>query len=137
MNRDPQIKFIREKCIEANGEIVELKKGCVIKDFFKFYGTIINVEKYHEESNCYDVAFKTPELHIDRSPAKDHWEIIGRPIRLADVLLVLFESPASKLLKIKTIQQLYQSIGLHWVLTKDNLEDQSDETIAFIFNLLQ
>ena len=54
---------------------------------------------------------------------------IGRPIRLADVLLAIGEVRPDFLLAV--------GHPANWNLKDDNLENQSEETIGFIHNLIK
>lgn len=76
-----------EKIHKLIPEILELRFGCQIKDFFKGTGLIIGIEKYEDEPDCYHVAyFKIPVPNWELSPRNPNWSIIGRPIQLSDVL---------------------------------------------------
>ena len=64
-------------------------------------------------------------------------EILGRPIRLADVLLVL-----NKDLRLKKLswfllnKKEFEKIDVRWSLRQDNLDNQSDEVKEFLIKLL-
>lgn len=67
-----------------------------------------------------------------------------RPIRLADVLLALHEAPRTKNVGITTLvgSMVLESftkddLRKEWNLYKDSLEEQSKETVAFIYDLLK
>lgn len=65
-----------------------------------------------------------------------------RPIRLADVLLTVKESPKSIFIpkeagdKGSPIRNLLEWLYENWNLRKDSLEDQSPETIEFLYKTL-
>lgn len=155
---------IRKACIAANPEIVELKLGCLIRpkneeglvNLYKFeWGDEkgehdhfpLEVIHYTPDSETYEereliegelvVGFFDPfEGYVVRQDTRD-WlamddmkedvEILGRPIRLADVLLTGADGFGAKNVLDLTI---------YWNLRKDSLEDQSEETIDFIYQLL-
>jgi len=88
---------------------------------------------------------------ISRSSAFSHTfptvEIIGRPIRLADVLLATHQKQVpipwiavdsyGEFLGYWDKAKEPISNGLSWNLYKDSLEEQSEETVAFIYDLLK
>jgi hypothetical protein len=96
MTKHKKLQFIREKCIESNPEIVELKFGCLVDT--KIWGLGI-IRSFTDEleisgklqpsswvcSPPLDEDGQTNgDFFIDRETIK---KIIGRPIRLSDVLV--------------------------------------------------
>lgn len=154
-----QIEHIRKACIEANPEIVELKFGCEIEQPLKSAG--YRVGRIASFSGSDDGTDTTSYYHVMFGMSVDkvyvnEFKIIGRPIRLSDVLLAVkqedlnLENKFKKdykghpPIKYKIFYQFMQSItkyeidgGEFWNLKDDNLEHQTPETIAFIFNLLK
>jgi hypothetical protein len=133
----------------ANPEIMELKFGC---DFIhkpsmntlmfcvthKNTGATVAYSYIDQETWLDDFQFENPE----------EIEIIGRPVRLADVLLALsqnnkatdlrlFDNRSEGLFSIKP-ELLYMRHGEvgQWNLKDDNLDHQSDKTKQFLINLL-
>lgn len=153
MTKQEQIKFIREKCIEANPDIKKLEFGCHI-DNVLWYKT----EKDKEEGTVdwketgmdskqgvivKDLRSEFLPMWVDYGEQLEFqiqhddivsFEIIGRDIRLADVLLVADNAGKGKL---DAVRNNILSVYDKWNLLKDNLNDQSDETIEFIYNLLK
>lgn len=159
--REEKIKAIRQACIKANPEIVELKFGCRYKRVeykLKISGepevlrekeyTIFDTnytfdgEKFHIDGFVFteDKGRTYPELGdrmFGATALKDHdnikFEIIGRPIRLADVLVARglehFHNDD------KTNELIY-GYRHSWNLLRDSLDEQSDECIEFIHGLL-
>lgn len=146
--RKRNLQLVREACIKANPEIVELQQGCFVKDFLR--GTLEMLAKYEiaGETPVYDYVFRgEDEVSVARSP-RGNWDILGRPIRLADVLLVIGNK--------YSIQgsghfmwyggQVDEGIGWNevwgdgqrrvWNLHRDDLTEQSDETLSFLAGLL-
>jgi len=152
--REEKLKLIRDKCVEANPSIKDLVMGCKVFDL-------------EENKEC--VVWKTsldmpkPEVYLDTSyphyeaeyrfsaeenPSGYHYKILGRDIRLADVLCMIQtvsiqyaidtngEFLVMKETKDRT-QFEFKSAKFHWYLTQDNLEDQSDKTINFIYQLIE
>lgn len=161
--RQTHIQNIRRKCIEANPEIVELKFGCKVfipgENNFSNRGKRgfgIITKSYVGETASWSGYDRTEDKisvymyeHDVYRPViginKNKIEITGRDIRLADVLYVM-----NKCKKSYEIHWLVDELGMfqryarnatmktyQWNLLKDNLEDQSDEMLAFINNLLQ
>lgn len=136
-----KLELIRKKCIEANPEIVELKFGCeVVLNLNNDKAVLLG-----ETSSFLSGWFKT---NNEIYPVGGHtFEIIGRPIRLADVIFAISKnwvrdnSDKSRLMGTFVFfsdqqSKLLCTVSL-WNLLKDNLEDQSEETISFIYDLLK
>lgn len=138
-----EIKFIREVCIKANPEIVELKFGCQL--FIQNY--YISVTFIVDKSG-WVVTEKTqyPLEYLGSSGGenlinfgKEHiQEIIGRSIRISDVLLAIGE--ANKPMTVNVLG--YMKEWTHqkdatWDLKQDDLSLQSKETIEFLYELLK
>lgn len=124
-----QINYIREKAIEANPSIKDLVFGCRIVDFMKGHAIIVGIEKYENESDCYYQFYDNiPHPIINLSPYHN-WTIIGREIRLADVLGICIPK--------MTEREIIKFVLYDWNLLKDSLSDQSPETVEFIYNLLK
>ena len=125
-----KIEFIRKACIEANGEIAELKFGCKVK------GSRHDIigQVYVNTGDRIEVMFgcDMDAYEIDST----HFEIIGRPIRLADVLWAI-NMPIKYHTKTPTVKIELCKLLSSWNLLKDNLEDQSEETVTFISNLIK
>lgn len=145
MTREQSINIVKEACVKANPEILELKQNCFVKDFLK--GTLEILAKYEIEGETpvYDFVFRGEgEVSVARSP-RGNWDILGRPIRLADVLLAIqkkdtLENP----ININTYGHLElcgeEQIVLSrttWNLRADSLTDQSDQTLLFLAQLLE
>jgi hypothetical protein len=169
MTKHKKLQFIREKCIESNPEIVELKFGCegmwhfpasentkggvikaVILEKMKIGAIHIFTEENKKRSN---LTWRTATIL-----PSDFREIIGRTIRLADVLFTIKhkeikqekemqrkvnELGGSPGIKYPLFYQAMMTItkyeldkGGFWNLLKDDLTLQSEETIDFIYNLL-
>ena len=140
MSKQEQIKTIREACIKANPEIVKLKFGCLItfKTPFSDTGVYQVLEQTDESISCVTIEngeYRMSHFNKDNIPKYD-FEIIGRPIRLSDVLLAIPRSIRERLKIEHSAFGIYVKGHELWNLLKDNLEDQSDETISFIHSLL-
>ena len=134
------IEKIREAVIKANPEIVKLKFGCVV--IFAGHKMVLGVDKYdivtyvcRREGEQYESG---GDFHINRIE-----EIIGRPIRLSDVLLAMEKANPSRQLLMSFTGRFYEyssKIPLcqecSWNLKDDNLENQSEELKKFVADLL-
>jgi len=141
MSKQEKISYIRERCIEANPDIKKLEFGCEVK--------------YRNQEETYRFIMENPlvcvqcvcttGVHIeglsDKSPQSfckhrfEEWfEIIGRPIRLADVLN-LPDSFTDKYSN-KENKELLWKLCANWNLLQDDLTLQSQETIDFLYSLL-
>lgn len=143
---------IKEACIKANPEIMELKFGCEV---------IVNLsytDKHAMITRCLDTQkqmFQWIELPWQEAGIKPEYctdkskmEILGRPIHLADVLLAIDKTDDSWSMscfgyfeqwKVETdkpdIYKLYQP-NIKWNLRKDSLSDQTEQTKQFLAELL-
>ena len=132
MEKQNYINKIREACIKANPEIVELKFGCEVEITHKasdYFGRKLFVS---EKPDAFGVLSVTIPNFYSIAVSKENIEIIGRPIHLADVLLAIIDK--NKL--FKHTEQLLGTVAIHWKLENDNLENQSEETLKFIVELL-
>ena len=142
-----KIKAIREKCIEANPEIVELKFGCEVdrgagsnvREFVvSFFDDKIALVRRLVFSPFEFLPFEVPK------DLAESWDIIGRPIHLADVLLAIervkpdhFSVGTEGDFRVRLPEAQQPSDGWKWVhggwnLKDDDLEKQDEETINFI-----
>ena len=137
---------IRKACIASNPEIIELKFGCEFLEKGEKYiilnaGTPIKrsvVVGDKEKSNTFVFARWCDDERMFEGELTGSEEIIGRPIRLADVLLALQKGSTNKryiFIALGGPDKLMDLILL-WNLKDNNLENQSPETIDFIHGLL-
>ena len=120
MTKEQKIEEIRKKAILVNPEIVELKFGCEIK----YDNKNVRLVRQGFTGNW----LLETGLSVDISDYK----IIGRPIRLADVLLAIMRKSDYN---NPTRNETFDLIRL-WNCADDNLENQSEEMITFIHELL-
>lgn len=127
----PEDKYEELKRViqEAVPEIMELKFGCEIGDgefnFIIYRETKKNF--WVKETNARGSIYQFPK------PLKISI-ILGRPIRLADVLLTI-KKRSSKIMQIYVSDQEVATVS-RWNLSDDNLDNQSDETKMFLYQLL-
>lgn len=109
------INKIREACIKANPEIVELKlrKGILCLGRIKGERFITS----------YDVVVHDNNFEL--------LEIMGRPIQLADIFLVIEMKPITD----TEMSATYDQIIAMWNL-KETLENQDLPTLKFVADLL-
>lgn len=152
------LQKVRDATIKANPEILELKFGCVVEyqDLRKSLkypghtkiGTVIRVSK-----NGHLVLDKGIDSKWTNAKTAKDVKIIGRTIRLADVLLAIQKIEDSKYTDLvvnrwgeflldeeisgeESKGGIYTTTLATWNLLKNRLEDQSPETLEFIANLL-
>lgn len=126
-----KIKEIREACIKANPEIVELGWGCEVE----MINNITDIE--YTKLVVGDIVRVNDDrwMHCGLSTFnKDSYTIIGRPIRLADVLLAVNEADNPHSIDG---DKDHENVMWKWNWKDDNLNNQSPETINFIHNLLK
>lgn len=139
MTKQDQINFIREKCIEANDEIVRFG-----------FGNEIEMNETHRHftvalmDDSFIRVFSGTNQLVDVAP--EDCKILGRPIRLADVLLAIgsrakdFELRNDYLWSWSVDVPKYnddRANQIFWNLRADDVREQSEETINFIYNLLK
>ncbi len=135
-----KIETIREACIKANPSIKDLVFGCVVVNEVGEQERVLwSIDSWKKGGK--DVQLDGTAVHIHESELK---EIIGRPIRLADVLLAIEKKYKDKYRV--TSQGVFENynpllqrhvVNETWNLLKDDLTQQSDETIDFLFELLK
>lgn len=167
MTTQEQIEFIKQKAIEANPDIKKLEFGCKVSCRFDEIGfpnegsleyhPAIQEIGYVTHDDFLEICHHFQDLPI--SDIRDGYlgedyegmfcEIIGRDIRLADVLRAIDVADSKKekrnnycvttnggICTMGYVGRFYQ-LHAQWNLLKDRLEDQSNETIEFIYNLLK
>ncbi len=159
LTREQKIEDIKRACIVANEDIVALKFGCNFKVVgnlgFNFIGNGIVVSNIIALIDVADSSYrgvghkeiKTKLLHFK----PNLFEIIGRDIRLADILLMIGQDLS--IVGAKDGQACFLQWGqppmgvngqrgywnyqdIKWNLLKDSLVDQEGATIDFIHSLL-
>jgi len=147
-----KIKQIRKAVIKANPSILDLVFGCEVilsseeyskqprtlkvLDKREIKGRDTIVEIYERSNNGIGLVFYED---------KGHLKIIGRPIRLADVLLAIGTNKVGcdgegNFSRVRSYEEaskrLSPKLVCKWNLRDDNLNNQSEETITFIHNLI-
>lgn len=155
------LEKIRQAVIKANPEIMELKPGCLLDlHAGESYGLVeihreISVckkhKKYREECGAEEDGCSVEDAVFGTSGNDECWwqftlkvseikpyQILGRPIRLADVLAALNERYPDYKLHHSAVEGSHELAKLLklYNLKDDNLENQSEETIAFLASLL-
>lgn len=145
MTREQKIEAIRAWCVKANPDIVKLEFGCKVT---KKRGSG-NIYMAIGEPYALDGAIGCLFLPLDSGTNSEirMIEIIGRDIRLADVLLAMNKIDDYAVL-VSVGGNFYKqyiggdgdwytdTLGAYWNLRADNLNNQSDETIDFIHSLI-
>lgn len=147
------LEIVREACIKANPEIMELGFGCGVKygeGIFKHY-TLYCGTLSDDKVVLYMWNIGEP-IRVSKDQLETFGEILGRPIRLADVLKTVgkktnnawaVESRLGALLEWGSngdgVMAFYEPAGKDrpcWNLNKDDLSLQTDETLQFLATLL-
>lgn len=149
MNTQEKKEYIRQACIRVNPAILDFAVGSLVKELrskkvFAIHsigGSVRRILNLIEEP---------PEYAI--GVLAENCESIGRPIRLSDVLVAIENRKTSS----SDGEVDYSSYGIlfhigkyadigrngfyskcYYNLLKDSLDDQSEETISFIYELLK
>ena len=139
-----KINTIREACIKANPSIMDLVFGCEV--LYKKTNIIKTcVGRFEADTLTLDFRNGMPQiLMMDGYMNPDLTEILGRPIRLADVLLAISKtlkfasSEGCKIqLGVATLHFIDKTNLVKWDFKNDSLIEQPEETIDFIYNLLK
>ena len=136
MENYDKLKYIIQA---ANPEIMELKFGCEVKSHYSIPSWITkilpNEDEYGQWVSVTD-GFKDRDIQIAPS------QILGRPIRLADVLLACGNKITldyiinGNWLELIDYDDDEPKTVFMWNLKDDNLDHQSDETKQFLIDLL-
>lgn len=142
MFNNQKIETIRQACIKANPEIVELKFGCEVETLNWGKVTITQNGDDYVEYILPDGTRGDEDTQIYFE--KEIQNILGRPIRLADVLLAMEGKISNDSLSLHSggyrdfLWYQDEKIQINfWNLLKDSLSDQSEETINFLYQLLK
>lgn len=163
------IDIIRKACIATDPSILDLKFGCEVKMLLgDWYGEIGHVEypcskcpKHKLYKNCTEDCDPDDAVSVVTNPDEEpkEWifinngkdfEILGRPIRLADVLLAIakckknWNSEEWGVCDIQLSDFVPDFVGMDsnekggcaWNLLQDNLTLQSEPTLEFLAKLL-
>jgi hypothetical protein len=163
MTQPEKLQHIREKCIAANPEIVELKFGCLVDLYAGESAGLahvvaeIGICRKHktvrgcERSNDFscdpdDGVMLVAEhggrnLHLRQKKTAEieKHKILGRPIRLADIYVAYLGNgkPSETIVDVNNHLSKELKIMTLWNLRADDLEKQSEETINFLYELLR
>lgn len=153
-----KLEQLRKVIVEVVPGILDLDFGCEVKGFSEALGRTF-ILAYGQDSKtgfCTVFPEKWKEMNLERPiygcswqlPAKMKIERIGRPIRLADVLLAIETFPKGGETDLSTFgdEMLighYEKSGrngyyskAYYNLRKDDLSLQSEEFIDFLHSLL-
>lgn len=139
------LQTIRDRVIAAVPEIMDLKFGCQIKtlDGVEFYG--VGLQDGFDKGSLSSVDEGCGCCSSHRTYSLGEYEILGRPIRLTDVLMTIGIAKCGELVDIRlfgdpvpcSIFLPNWDITFKWNLLTDDLNLQSPETIEFLYNLLK
>lgn len=137
--KDQHIKTIREACIKANPEILKLEFGCNTTG-----GKIAIYEENIKAMMCITTSGDSRIFSADT----DLIQILGRDIRLADVLLAMqhthcdragFIDYNGQFWDCDNNMEVFKEVGPYpcWNMKLDRLEDQNEECLKFLTDLLK
>jgi hypothetical protein len=163
MSQDKNIEIIRRACIKANPDILKLEFGCRVSMTENtslqrtIQGTVTHFSMPNEGGRLINWHIKPDNKTKFENFGEviggftNNTEILGRPIRLADVLLAIQEADTPMSIETSIIKNLKndpnnlyiyyrmmdgEHVSFEWNLRKDNLHDQSPECLEFLANLL-
>ena len=124
MTQQELITKIREKVIEACPEIMELKFGCEIK--LKGYWPVV----IGNEWDTYDK--DNQEIFWNGEIAKIE-KILGSPIGITEIMRTIQKARNMNTLQNSTLQKK----SFSWDFKYHHLENQSEDILAFLWELLK
>lgn len=161
MTHESKLEAVRKAVIAAVPSIMDLKFGCVVQyngaDGNVHRGEYLSSEDASEERVWarVNIGYGHMDVRGIGMCAEDKLEIIGRPIRLADVLIAVREAGVAMRVDQKGRMQLEEMVeyhaqkniqpsstfAVHWVgcdwnLHKDSLDLQDPPTIDFLHSIL-
>ena len=139
------LEAVRAAIIKAVPEIVELKFGCQIQRFENTVDTLVKIESFADGKHVAHLvkADGDPLSYGPRTIDIENWKIIGRSIRLADVLVA-----AERMIEVSSHGggAIYhypngdhnprKTSGVQWDLKADDLSRQSEECVNFLHSLI-
>jgi hypothetical protein len=136
-----KLEFIRAKCIEVNPSIKDLVVGVIARggsrnELMIYTGFKPDISEYGNGNMLHNFSYIARNGgYVD---SRQNFEIIGRDIKLSDILLAIgmYTDECVCVLDDGTFADREDVVLGDWNLLKDNLEDQSEETIDFIYNNL-
>lgn len=137
MTTADKLKEIRAACIAANPEIVEFKMGChvLLENGLQLEcigGIDTHTDQYFIWRTIYS-PFATTHW-INKRPDEMEFKIIGRPIRLADIVIIFKERGCGSTKEwLKVLGKLIDC----WNLQHADLDLQDEPTINFIHSVLK
>lgn len=155
--REQNLAIIKEATIAANPSIMELVPGCefdwsnekyelvryVIAQSYSTTDVLsektgLSMYAYHKNSSHPEmISFDDPFDYEEGQSFLTFAKILGRPVRLADVLLALEKKTMGKFKTISYAEAMpILEIVMLWEKAKDNSNDQSEETLSFLAGLL-
>ncbi len=136
--KQTNLEIIRQACIKANPEIIELKFGCQI--IHNNTGKIITITNFDEKEPYYGFSFVDGGIVPLFASGENKKEliIIGRPIRLSDIIFTLYKNKKAQYFGgMLDNNSIYFANRISWDLLHDDLNLQSEPTKKFIANLLK
>lgn len=130
--RDEQIAAIRAACIKANPEIEKEWSDCKVCSGVGF------TAEHEGGQACYEGECNNCPVQVQCDPCMGSGKVLGRPIRLADVLLAIREikRPIAQAMVNTWWDRQERKLLETYDLMHDNLTAQSDETLSFLAKLL-
>jgi hypothetical protein len=136
-----KIEAIKKVVVEANPSILNLDFGCEIQDETGFIDTVVRVFPKSPDGEIVvkTLTFLGPGDGVYISKCK----ILGRPIRLADVMAAVAKT--GKIIRYMSLcaddrtpicLSTKENEGIVWNLLKDDLREQTPETIDFLHSIL-
>ncbi len=140
---DEQYQELKSIIHKAVPGILELKFGCEVEVLFDdsdFYGKvkpewirrpIYKVSEKKAVVYIVDPPFPNNAIDVSDKNLKEEFRILGRPIRLSDVLYAISKGSRFPMMHQEDF------VAKFWNLLDDNLDHQSEECKQFLYDLLK
>lgn len=144
---------VREAIIKANPDIMKLEFGCrLLDETHQSFGkadpiTCLIADEWtkEEDEKPWIDHFREHSNRYTIAEIRKRFRILGRPIRLSDVLVAIQKVPYCAFLSVhlsddrrkkSKIELLSRGRQAWWNLLKDDLSLQPEETINFLHSIL-
>lgn len=130
-----KLESLREVIIKANPSILDLEFGCETN-----VGTFVGKQPDEDEWYFAKAEDVNGERDISFYENINKLKILGRKIGIAEILLTMIEvtdqQTTNKEIRKTNYQARTMRILAKWDLKNDDLANQSDETLTFLWELL-
>jgi len=129
------LEEVRKAVVERVPDIIMLRFGCEVRlkqHDWEDTHTMTEIPRM----DCFRTLDKYGDVSEFDRDVSDIVEIIGRTIRLADVLLACEIAVGINAVGVVLLGKMPFHENMHWDLSKDSLDEQSPECLSFLHGIL-